>query len=85
MKPEKAFGKVLREIRIEKMISQERLGLESDYHRTYISLLERGQRSPTLTTVFYLAKVLNVKASEIIKRVEANMNLDSIRPERRRK
>ena len=35
MTPEKAFGKVLREIRKEHSLSQEELGLESGYHRTY--------------------------------------------------
>lgn len=43
MTPEEAFGKVLREIRLEHSLSQEELGFESNYHRTYISLLERGE------------------------------------------
>jgi DNA-binding XRE family transcriptional regulator len=42
MTPEEAFGKVLREVRHEHSLSQEELGFESSYHRTYISLLERG-------------------------------------------
>jgi len=43
MTPEKAFGKVLREIRQEHSLSQEDLGFESGYHRTYISLLKRSR------------------------------------------
>jgi len=43
MTPEKAFGKVLREIRQKHSLSQEGLGFESGYHGTYISLLERGR------------------------------------------
>lgn len=43
MTPEKSFGKVLREIRQEHSLSQEDLGFESGYHRTYISLLKRGK------------------------------------------
>ena len=40
---EMAFGKVLREIRQEHSLSQEDLGFESGYHRTYISPLEQGR------------------------------------------
>jgi transcriptional regulator with XRE-family HTH domain len=70
MTPEKAFGKVLREIRQEHSLSQEDLGFESGYHRTYISLLERGRKSPSLNTVFQLAAALGVSPSEIVKRTE---------------
>jgi predicted transcriptional regulator len=52
MTPEKAFGKVLREIRNEHSLSQEELGFESGYHRTYISLLERRRKSLPLNTIF---------------------------------
>ena len=52
MTPEEAFGKVLREIRHEHSLSQEELGFENSYHRTYISLLERGRKSPSLNTAF---------------------------------
>jgi transcriptional regulator with XRE-family HTH domain len=44
MNPEKAFGKVLKKIRHEHSFSQEALGFESGYHRTYISLLERRKQ-----------------------------------------
>jgi len=53
MTPEKAFGKVLREIRNEHFLSQEELAFESGYHRTYISLLERGKKSLLRNTIFW--------------------------------
>lgn len=55
---DRAFGTVLRELRRERGLSQEGLGFESGYHRTYISLLERGLKSPSLQTVFDLARSL---------------------------
>jgi transcriptional regulator with XRE-family HTH domain len=70
---EMAFGKVLREIRNEHSLSQEELGFESGYHRTYISLLERGKKSPSLNTVFQLAAALAVPPSEILRRTEARV------------
>lgn len=67
---ENLFGQILRELRIEKGISQEDLGFKSGYHRTYISLLERGQKNPSLQTIFRLAKALEISPSEIIRRIE---------------
>ena len=45
----------------------------SCYHRTYISLIERGNRAPTLKTIFNLATALNISATEMIKRVQQNI------------
>ncbi len=74
MTPEKAFGNVLRDIRQERSLSQEELGFESGYHRTYISLLERGRKSPSLNTIFQLATALAVSPSEILRRTEARVS-----------
>ena len=68
--PEKAFGQALREVRESRDLSQERLALEAGFDRTYISLVERGVRSPTVRTVVKLAEVLKVKPSEMVQRME---------------
>lgn len=68
---EKFFGQVLHQLRKERGLSQEELGFESGYHRTYISLLERGKKSPSLQTIFQLAKALKVEPSEIVERIQA--------------
>lgn len=49
------FGKVLRRMRNQVGLTQEQLAFECDLDRTYISLLERGLRQPTLTTLYTLA------------------------------
>ena len=72
---EKAFGRVLQEIRREHGLSQEQLGFESGYHRTYISFLERGKKSPSLSTILDLAETLRVPASEMLRRVETTLKL----------
>ena len=68
--PERAFGQALREIRRSRDISQEALGLEAGFDRTYISLIERGINSPTIRTVVKLANVLKVAPSGIVVRME---------------
>jgi transcriptional regulator with XRE-family HTH domain len=52
------FGKALQRIRKAKGISQEAFALTSS--RTYVSTLERGLKSPTLSKIDELAEVLGV-------------------------
>jgi transcriptional regulator with XRE-family HTH domain len=66
----RAFGRALQAIRQSRRISQEVLAHRSGYHRTYISLLERGLRTPTLETVLKLATVLEISATEMVAEVE---------------
>ena len=66
---EKAFGLVLRQLRQGRGLSQEALGFESGYHRTYISLLERGRKSPSLQTLFNLSGALKIDPAELIRQV----------------
>lgn len=65
-----AFGKVLREVRVEAGLTQEQLGLEAGVRRTFVSLLELGEQQPTLTTITKLAEALNMKPSALISRFE---------------
>ena len=67
------FGEVLQELRRERGLSQEEFGFECELHRTYISLLERGKRIPSLTTIIQLAMALRVPPSEIVRRVESRL------------
>jgi transcriptional regulator with XRE-family HTH domain len=64
------FGKVLRELREGNKISQEKLAEYCDLDRTYISLLERGLRQPTITTIFKIAKALKTTPTKIIEKIE---------------
>jgi len=70
---DRLFGKALQDLRERRGLSQEDLGFDSGYHRTYISLLERGLRNPSLQRVFNLAKVLEVSPSELVQPVEAKL------------
>jgi len=70
MEIEKTFGIVLRKKRLEKEFSQEELAHVCGLDRTYISLLERGKRKPTINTVFALAKGLKVLPSTLLVETE---------------
>lgn len=67
------FGQVLKELRNENDLSQQQLAFDSELDRTYISLLERGLRLPTLGTIFKLAEVLKLSPSDMVTRVEKNL------------
>ncbi|MGA8938655.1 MAG: helix-turn-helix transcriptional regulator [Acidobacteriaceae bacterium] len=67
---EEAFGQVLKELRRQRGISQEELAFKSGYHPTYVSLLERGQKSPSLRTIMSLSTALDTQPSEILRQVE---------------
>ena len=68
--PEQAFGVMLRRIRRGQDLSQQWLADRSGYHRTYIGLLEKGQKSPSLRTIWNIATSLQLKPSELLKQVE---------------
>ena len=64
------IGKVVREIRKEKGISQEKLALEADISRRYVYLLESGQCSPTIKILEKIANALHVKIYDIVYRAD---------------
>ena len=61
------LGQAIRERRRAKNISQEALAEIADFDRTYISLLERGERNPSFTNLCRVAAALNVMPSELLK------------------
>ncbi|MGQ0834310.1 MAG: helix-turn-helix domain-containing protein [Gammaproteobacteria bacterium] len=68
-----AFGRVLREHRESRRLSQEALALGADVDRTFVSQIERGVRQPTLTTLCKLAQALDVQPSTLIARMERQL------------
>lgn len=70
MQAEEAFGIVLRQIRVGRSFSQQELAFRGNLDRTYVSLLERGLRQPSLSTLFSLSKALEVEPDFIVRRVD---------------
>jgi len=60
------FGRRLKEIRINKNISQEELAFRSGLHRTYISSIERGQRNISIVNIKKIADALDIDILDLL-------------------
>ena len=60
------FGLKIRELREAKDISQEKLSFSTGFHRTYIGMIERGERNISLTNMAVFAKVFELNLSELL-------------------
>ena len=66
----KIVGKVIANFRNKKGISQEVLSGLAVIGRTHLSAIERGERKPTLETLYRLSNALDVRMSDIVKEIE---------------
>lgn len=64
------LGDEIRKARQAAGLSQEQLALRAGVDRTYVSMLEREIHSPTLDTLISLCRVLAIRPSELVARVE---------------
>ncbi|WP_293924777.1 helix-turn-helix domain-containing protein [Sphingobacterium sp. UBA6320] len=60
------FGNRVREIRIQKGLSQEHLAYLANVHRTYIGMIERAEKNITLINIEKIANALGVSINEIL-------------------
>lgn len=67
-------GNVIADLRRKKGISQEVLSGLADIGRTHLSAIERGERKPTLETLYRISCALDVKMSDIIIEIEKIIN-----------
>jgi transcriptional regulator with XRE-family HTH domain len=61
-------AKNLRSIRLQRKLSQEAVARKTKVSISYVSMLERGQRSPPLETIEALAKGLGVSPLDLFRR-----------------
>ena len=54
------FGNKVRATRKENDLSQEELASRADFHRTYIGMIERGEKNITLINILKISHALNV-------------------------
>ncbi len=61
-----AFGKRIRTLRTTRGLSQEQLAELTGFHRTYIGMIERGERNLSLSNIGVFANVFDMSVSELM-------------------
>lgn len=61
------FGNKIRELRIERGWSQEKLSFNSGFHRTYIGMIERAERNISLKNIERLARTFDLNIDDLFK------------------
>ena len=61
-----AFGDRVRELRKKKELSQEELADKAGLHRTYIGMIERGEKNITLVNIEKIANALELSVSDLM-------------------
>jgi len=59
--------KRIKDIRLEKKLSQGDIAKILGIHSTYISQIERGVRNPTIKNIEKIAKALDIHINELLK------------------
>ena len=68
------FGNKIKKLRLDKSISQEQLSFLTGFHRTYIGMIERGERNISLTNMAVFARVFEMNLSELLDFTTINSN-----------
>lgn len=61
------FGERVKAVRKNQGLSQEELAAKADLHRTYIGMIERGEKNITLLNILKIARALNVFPGDLFK------------------
>ncbi len=68
------FGRVVKQLRDTRRLSQEALAERADLNRTYLGEVERGVAIPSLATIAKIATAFNLSTSDLIARSELLLN-----------
>ncbi len=65
-----ALAEQIRLLRSKRGLSQEELAFRAGLHRTYISLVERAKKSPTIDSLTRISAAMDVRTSELLASAE---------------
>lgn len=60
------FGKRIRQLREEQNLTQEELAERTGFHRTYIGMVERGERNISLSNIGVFAEYFGMSVGELM-------------------
>lgn len=69
-------GAVIRELRKEHSVSQEKLAEGIDSHQVYISEIEKGQKLPSLLVLYNIAVFFGLTLTQLVERIERRLEAD---------
>ncbi len=72
----RVVGEAVAFFRKKKNVSQEVLSGLSAIGRTHLSAIERGERKPTLETLYRISCALDISMSEIVAEIERRLGED---------
>ena len=67
----KAFGVVISRLRVQKGLTQESMSGLAGIARSHLAALEKGEKTAKLDTVWRIADALEMKPSELVRRMES--------------
>ena len=70
---DKAVASAIQRLRTKRKLSQEVLSGLSGMARPHLSMIERGERIPTLYTIWRLADALDMRPSDLVALIEEEM------------
>jgi transcriptional regulator with XRE-family HTH domain len=77
---EQIFGDRLRQLRLERNLSQEKLAELAGLHRNYIGHLERGEKTPSLDVILRLSNAMTLAVDELLSPFTVGVVNDALGP-----
>lgn len=71
-----AVGQTIRSLRKEKKLSQDVLSGLAGIARSHLSMIENGSKQANFETIWWIALALNMRPSELVKRIEQKLESD---------
>ncbi len=78
----KQVGERIKKYRIHKGITQEKLAEMAGCHPTYIGQIERGEKNPTVESVYKITQALGISLSELFRYIDSTEDREDDLPRR---